>query len=186
MFQVECPRFGSHSQSIEGVMKQSLFGVIALVIIGLGFVVGRLNATTPVSPPSYGLPQGQPAIQRQDSRIQWEYKELQKNANEITTQEFDTLGCEGWEMCGVRQRGQGVSYFYFKREKLGDGNLGCCEPAVSPGYSPTPTQPPTAPTLPSAAKPIGTTGVMIQSPEAPGPSFESDPPRRSVKNDSKR
>jgi hypothetical protein len=25
-------------------------------------------------------------------------------------------------MCGVRQRGQGVCYFYFKREKLADEN----------------------------------------------------------------
>jgi hypothetical protein len=166
-------------------MKKPLIGVATLATVGLGFVVGQLNANGPstVSPgmPVYASGQGQPNVQRQDARIQWEYKELQKNANEITTQEFDQLGCEGWEMCGVRQRGQGVSYFYFKRERLADGNAGCCEPTLPSGYSPNPTQPSAAPTLPTATKPIGSTGITILSPDAPGLSLEADPPRRSVK-----
>lgn len=147
-------------------MKNSLFYGIALLLVGFGYVVTRSYAA------NYEFAPGQPL--RQDARIQWEYKELLKNGNEIATQEFDQLGDDGWEMCGVRQRGQGVSYFYFKREKLPQGqglaNVGPptfvpkpvdSEPqtftdgavSIKPGYSKPVPLPPPPTELPSVLRP---------------------------------
>jgi hypothetical protein len=141
-------------------MKKLLAIVAVCGLVGLGIVAGRSDADG-INTPNAVF---QPVAAQNSSRIQWEYKELQKTAGEITVEEFNHLGLDGWEMCGVRQRGQGVSYFYFKREKLPAGQQGFVdgraelptfkpgtesvkkdEPATTYQQIPTPAAPPAAP-----------------------------------------
>ena len=65
-------------------------------------------------------------------RIQWEYKTVQTNSGDLPDGQLDQLGNEGWEMCGVHQRGQLVSTYYFKREKGSGAN-----PGNRPVFAPT-------------------------------------------------
>src|SRR6185437_2616377 len=75
-------------------------------------------------------------------RIQWEYKTVQTNVGDLPGDQLNQLGNEGWEMCGVHQRGQLVSTYYFKREKA---------PGANPGNQPA--QPPTTYFSPFRAEP---------------------------------
>jgi hypothetical protein len=112
-------------------VKKSLICIAVFAIIGLAFAVGQLtaegqqpalsvmHAPDPVSLMAAPLATAPQTV----ARIQWEYKTVQSNTGDLPGDQLDQLGNDGWELCGVRQRGQAATFFYFKREKLArDGN----------------------------------------------------------------
>lgn len=121
-------------------MKKSLLVLTAtFALVAIVFVVDRLSAgdrgshssAAPsasihaagavLSGTSIAVPVQQPPAPNAESRIQWEYNVVQSNAVILPAEQLNELGNDGWEMCGVRHRGQGAAYYYFKREKLTGG-----------------------------------------------------------------
>ena len=136
-------------------MKKLLLVATILAFIGLAFAVGQLTGRGPAvyadGPPQTFLAttneaaNAESVVKRTEvtipvvphpivDRIQWEYKAVQTNVGDLPGGQLDQLGNEGWEMCGVHQRGQLVSTYYFKREKAPGANPGN-QPAVAPTIS---------------------------------------------------
>jgi hypothetical protein len=99
----------------------------------------------------------------------------------LPADQLNELGNQGWELCGIRQRGQGAAYYYFKREKLTTIAEICEIPGgpvptalpmptttpyitVPPGYTPaTPAAPPQTTPTPSAPPAITPPDINGQS-----------------------
>jgi hypothetical protein len=151
-------------------MKKPVIAILACGLLGTVFIVGRSDGHDP-------LPR------QVQTRIQWEYREIGPSANELGADALRRLGDEGWEMCGVRQRGSSASLVYFKREKLPGGapeavvgdpiTTAPWGPSLTPTDAPADPRPTTAlppppgpsvlaPTSPQPirAKPIGSTGEL--------------------------
>lgn len=173
-------------------MKRSSMGWVAFALMAGLFVGTRINADIDAPPdgmiappgtyievPSVG-PNGPPAPMS-DMRVQWEYTVVRwdKIAHPPMLNHF---GNDGWEMCGIRQRGEGSAYYFFKREKLAPNPDGSAWPeqaksgevaaeSKSLTLPPTTTLVPQPPTMPlptppagsstdSKVKPIGSAGVL--------------------------
>lgn len=139
-------------------MSRSLFVLVACVAVGVGLAIAHSMAGGQTidskanhlilggSSRGEGVsqdqmlpgPAGAPLVAPIGGRIQWEYHVAQVGGGDLGLEQLQQLGSQGWEMCGVRQRGQGMTFFYFKREKLAIAEAGMvAEPPASYQQAPT-------------------------------------------------
>jgi hypothetical protein len=161
---------------MEGDMKKTLlvllaaFGLVATVIIADRLSAGdrgRASGMPNAVSPSPAAPFHQPAGQIAESRIQWEYRVVMANTGLMSPDELNQLGTDGWEMCGVKQRGQGAAHYFFKREKLSHGAGVAADPYAAPTQ---PIYPPMNSPRPATNAPVRPTiphDVEHQHPSAP-------------------
>jgi hypothetical protein len=121
-------------------MNKTLLVLVACFVVCVGFAIAHSMAggQTVYSGATTVSPAIGPAAAPQSGRIQWEYQVMQAPAGDLSLEQLNQMGNDGWEMCGVRQRGQGVSFFYFKREKLEQPGAGA-HPQTFPSSSSAPT-----------------------------------------------